>query len=276
MYSIYHFFQSLLKDRSKLVKVKKLGQFPFDDQMLSCRNKGVFPDLAIRLNKERKDFTGGELVELKDNKTYTVASFNSTIPSGSKAIADIITGKQSKVRKEMEKAGNNVFSLPKREVYYLVRGKRRENTKACLLHGSFFETVATKDLISQSFAQVLEERLQQSGVEVPFSLRQKLASLFSEQESFSKVRIVNKASVTLRFRIMTEIQAEGNILNPKTYPEIKDNTLSFVLPCHNDSEEHEIRRKSALVFTRAETELFRIFKLKHHFNGWFLVFQTDI
>jgi len=35
---------------------------------LSCRNDGVFPDLAIRVNKNRKIFTGEELIELEDEE----------------------------------------------------------------------------------------------------------------------------------------------------------------------------------------------------------------
>jgi hypothetical protein len=52
-----------------------------------------------------------------------------------------------------------------------------------------------------------------------------LVDMFSEQESFSRVRNIDKASVKLHFRIMTEVKAEGNILNKHKYPEIKDNTV---------------------------------------------------
>ena len=50
--------------------------------MLSCINKGKFPDLAIKLNRGDPQ-TGGELIELKDSKNYAVASFK-TIPTGEK------------------------------------------------------------------------------------------------------------------------------------------------------------------------------------------------
>ncbi|MCH8013160.1 MAG: hypothetical protein IIA61_14675 [Candidatus Marinimicrobia bacterium] len=53
-----------------------------DEQLLFCKNKGVFPDLARRVNTEKRTFTGGELIELKDSKSYTVSSFNSIIPTG--------------------------------------------------------------------------------------------------------------------------------------------------------------------------------------------------
>lgn len=276
IYSIYHFFNSIFQQKQLFKKLKKLEQFPFDKKLLSCRNDGVFPDLAIRINKDRKIFTGGELIELKDSDSYTVSSFNSTIPSRSKKIEEIITGENSVIKQQMEKAGNDIFSLPVRDVFYLVRGKKDGHTKVCLVYGGFFETISVENLISQSFYQVLEERLKESGKEISDDLKQTLISILSQQQSFSKVRNVEKSSVKLRFRIMTEVKAEGNILNSKKYPEIKDNTLNFVLPCHNDEEENNTLRKAEIVFGKTELRQFNIFKIKHHFNGYFLVLQTII
>ena len=276
MYSIYHFFHSLFQQKHLLKKVKKLDEFPFKKNLLSCRNDGVFPDMAIRLNKDRKIFTGGELIELKDSDSYTVSSFNSTIPSRSKKIEDIITGENSIIKQQMEEAGNDIFSLPIRDVYYLVRGRKKSHTKICLVYGSFFETISIENLISQSFSQVLEERLKESGKEVSEEFKQTLLSIFSRQQNFSKVRNVEKASVKLRFRIMTEVKAEGNILNPKKYPKIKDDTLNFVLPCRNENEAKEILKKTELVFGEKKLKQFKIFKIKHHFNGYFLALQTSI
>ncbi|HKZ34019.1 MAG TPA: hypothetical protein VJ142_02170 [Candidatus Nanoarchaeia archaeon] len=276
MYSIYHFFHSLFQQKHLLKKVKKLDKFPFNKNLLSCRNEGIFPDMAIRLNKDKSIFIGGELIELKDSDSYTVSSFNSTIPSRSKKIEDIITGENSIIKQQMEEAGNDIFSLPIRDVYYLVRGRKKSHTKICLVYGSFFETISIENLISQSFSQVLEERLKESEKEVSDEFKQTLLSIFSQQENFSKVRNVEKASVKLRFRIMTEVKAEGNILNSKKYPEIEDNTLNFVLPCHNDEDGKNILRKAEIVFGKSELKQFKIFKIKHHFNGYFLALQTSI
>ena len=276
MYSIYHFFHSLVQQKHLLKKVKKLDKFPFDKNLLSCRNDGIFPDMAIRLNKDKNIFTGGELIELKDSDSYTVSSFNSTIPSRSKEISKIITGENSIIKQQMISAGNDIYSLPVRDVYYLVRGRKQNNIKVCLVYGSFFETIRIEELISQSFSQVLEERLKESGEEISKEFKNILLSIFSQQENFSKVRNVEKASVKLRFRIMTEVKAEGNILNPKKYPEIKDDTLNFILPCHHDEEEKNILSKAKIVFDKSGLEQFDIFKIKHHFNGHFLVLQTSI
>ena len=276
MYSIYHFFYLLVQKKHSFLKPKKLDQFPFDQKLLSCRNYGIFPDLAIRLNKDRKIFTGGELIELKDSNSYTVSSFNSTIPSRSKSIEEIITGENSNIKRQMEEAGDDIFSLPVRDVFYLVRGKGKLHTKVCLVYGSFFETISIENLISQSFYQVLEERLKESGQEIPDNLKQALVSMLSRQQNFSKVRNVEKASVKLRFRIMTEVKAEGNILNTHKYPEIKDDTLNFVLPCHNEEQEQNAFKKLRTVFSKRELQEFNIFKIKHHFNGYFIVLQTKL
>lgn len=276
MYSIYHFFRSLVEKKGYFLKTKKLDEFPFDERLLSCRNEGIFPDMAIRLNKDKSIFTGGELIELKDSDSYTVSSFNSTIPSRSKEISKIITSEGSIIRQQMLSAGDDIDSLPIRDVYYLVRGRKRENIKVCLVYGSFFETISIEDLISQSFLQVLEERLKNRGEKFDEDVKKKLLTILSEQESFSKVRNIDKASVKLRFRIMTEVKAEGNILNSKKYPEIEDNTLNFVLPCHNDEEERNNLRKAEIVFGKSGLKQFTILKIKHHFNGYFLVFQTGL
>jgi len=273
IYSIYHFFHSLVQQKQDFKNKKKLEKFPFNKKLLSCRNMGLFPDLAIRLNKDREMFTGGELIELKDSDSYTVSSFNSTIPSRRKNINEIILGENSTVKKQMEEAGNNIISLPKRDVYYLVRGRNKQSIKVCLVYGSFFETIPIGNLISQSFSQVLEERLSESGKEIPDELKQKLVSILSQQQNFSKVRNVEKASVKLRFRLMTEVKAEGNILNSKKYPEIKDNTLNFLLACHDEEQELDNNRKITSVFSKNELADFNIFKIKHHFNGYFLVLQ---
>ena len=217
MYSIYHFFYSLCEKKRGFQLVKTLDKFPFDKKMLSCQNIGVFPDLAIRLNKERAIFSGGELVELKDSKSYSVSSFNSTIPSRSKNIKEIIGSANGIVKRQMERAGNEILSLPKRDVFYLIRGKKNGKTKICLVSGAFFETITVDNLISQSFAQVFQERMTESKKNISEELQKVLTDLFSKQVNFSRVRNVDKASVKLRFRIMTEVKAEGNILNSIKY-----------------------------------------------------------
>jgi len=279
-YSIYHFFADLCRKKQEFFSESELENFPFDKQMLSCVNKGKFPDLAIKLNDGDEQFAGGELIELKDSKTYLVASFNSTIPTGEKDIKKLTEGQENTIRTQMEEAGNAILSLPIRQVFYLIRGKKQSNVKVCLTHGKFFETVPVSTLISESFGQALEERLDELGESLSPSLKHKLLDLFSEQQTFSRTRNVDDASVRLRFRIMTEVKAGANILNPNQYDQIGDNTLNFAVPCHNDTEQNQQYGKMKTAFGEMECEeLFpqiEIFILQHHFNGKFLVFQTNL
>ena len=67
-----------------------------------------------------------------------------------------------------------------------------------------------------------------------------------------------------------------NILNTKKYPEIKDDTLNFILPCHNEEQERDTRKKLEEVFSKRKLQDFSIFKIKHHFNGYFLILQTEL
>ena len=164
--------------------------------MLSCVNKGIFPDLAIKLNQDNSQFDGGELIELKDSQAgYSVASFNSTIPTGEKEIERLIAGKTSKIRTQMEKAGDDILSLPIRQVFYLIRGRKQHNVKVCLSQGKFFETIPVSNLISLSFSQAIEERSNEIGESLSEEMREKLLELFSKQETFSKVRTIDNASV---------------------------------------------------------------------------------
>jgi len=123
-YSVYHLFCELVNNKNQLRSRKKLEEFPFDEDLISCKNKGRFPDFAIKLNQNDTMFTGGELIELKNSASYSVSSFNSTIPTGEKDISTLIGGKRNTIREQMERAGNNILSLPIRQVFYLIRGKK--------------------------------------------------------------------------------------------------------------------------------------------------------
>ncbi len=180
----------------------------------------------------------------------------------------------------MQEAGNDILSLPIRQVFYLIRGRKQSNVKVCLIHGKFFETVPVSTLISESFAQALEERLNELEETLPTPMRQKLLDLLSEQQTFSKTRNVDDASVRLRFRIMTEVKAGANILNPNQYPQIRDNTLNFGIPCHSEADQNGLHSQMKFVFKEMNrTRLFsqmEVFVLQHHFNGNFLIFSMNL
>lgn len=273
MYSIFHFWKSLFENKNNFLEIPKLDDFPFQEDIFSCKNSGSFPDFAIRLNKQNQDFTGGELIELKDSQDYRVSSFNSTIPTGKKNIKDIVLSKNSKIFKQMAEAGDDIFSLEIRDVYYLVRGKKNSNQKVCLVYGSFFETIPAKQLIGEAFSKVLDEV---GGVEIDENTKDKLKEIFSKQDSFSSVRNIDKASVNIRFRVMTEVKPEGNILNPNQYPEISDNTLNLLCPFYSEEEKQNLISKMEIAIGAEQMKDIKVFPLKHPLNGWFLVFQTNL
>lgn len=268
MFSIFHFFAALAEDRGELAKCKKLDQFPFDKSMLSCERSGRFPDLAVRVNGEYLQHPwlhGGELIEMKDAKSYLVPSFNSSIPSGAKAIADLTAS--GKLGDEMRKSGDDVHSLPERQVYYLLRGKRKAATKVCLVHGSFFETVAKDNLIAGAFNKVLGE----------LGSKEKISAV-PEQSVFASARTVDNASVSLRFRVMTEARPEANIL--KNYDDIGDDTVNLVVPLHGKSEKARAKKEQQIKDAAQTAGLLdtaeRVFRIKHPFNGYFWVLQIAL
>jgi hypothetical protein len=273
MYSIYHFWKSLVDNRINFKKVNKLEDFPFQRELLSCSNKGVFPDMAIRINTQGQ-FSGGELVELKDSNVYNISSFNSTIPAGRKNIRNIIASENGIVFKQMQDAGDDVFSLEVRDVYYLVRGRKKGHQKICLMHGSFFETIPAEELVGETFSQVVDEEL--NDPEITDGIKGKLKKALSRQDIFGRVRSVEKASVSMRFRVLVEVKPDANILNPSLYPEILDDTLNFVSPFYTEEEKSNLISNMNLVMGLKQFENLKMMEIKHPFNGWFLAFQVKL
>lgn len=278
MYSIYHFFRALLLQKEQFAETAKLKDFPFGSDLFSCSNTREFPNLAIKLNQSNALFTGGEFIELKDSNTYTISPFNSTIPTAKKDIAKIIRKDNCIVKQQMQQAGDNIFSLKERDVYYLIRGRNKQKTaqKIALIHGSFFETIQNKDLMKQSFSQVLDEHLMENDWAITPEIKDVLTTIFSEQEDFNKIQSVEKASLKLHFDFQTVIKAKANILNTAKYPKILDNTLNFVLPYHSEEDRELAHKKMNIIFTKSELQTIQEIKLKHHFNGDFIVFQAHL
>jgi len=232
--------------------------------------------MAIRINPSGKP-PGGELIELKDSKTsYGIASFNSTIPTGRKMIASITSGKTNVVRKRMQEARDDIYSLPVRDVFYLVRGKRGNNTKVCLVHGSFFETIPVEELIKGSFDQVIADGLEEGDRQNDEDVRELISSITPRQPHFSKSRHVKDASVKLRFRVMTEAKSEGNILNPQLYPKVKDNTLSLVAPADSPAATEKVKEYLRLAISQSELAQGETFIITHPFNGDFFVLSYSL
>lgn len=275
-YSIYHFFKNLIDNRQSFWELNKLEDFPIKTDMIAYQGGSAFPDMALKVNVGNTSLPGGELIEFKNARSYTVASFNSQIPQQTKALDKLAEN----VLSEMRDNDPATESLPIREVYYLVRGRIVSNSeiienKICLLSGKFFETVSVSNLIQNAFEQVIDERRDIADAEITEDFKRTLADLFSEQESFSKTRQVDNASVSIRFRIMTQAVGPGNILSHNQYPEIETNTLNLVLPFHSMEEKDKAQHHMRDVMGNRFEELEQ-FVLKHPYNGSFWVFQIAI
>lgn len=261
--SVFYLFADLASKKEKLKVQGKLDKFPFNKKLFVSEWSGKFPDYILRINETQNQkslLRGGEMIELKDSKSgYTIASFNSTIPSGSKRIAS--AGEVELVR----------------NVYYLVRGRKQRKVKVCLISGSFFETIDTKALIKSAFSQALSDA---SGTGDKFSEREieKITEIMANQRVFSKTRRVDKASVSLRFRVMTETYKEANILNADFYPEILDDTLNFIIPTHGKSKQDRESQAREIESAAREAQIKpdKSFFIKHPFNGYFLVLQIAL
>jgi len=275
--SIYHFFVRLVENRDSFIVESKLSWFPFPEEMLSCQSAGKWPDLALKINKGNRLFSGGELIELKDSRTLTVSSFNSTIPLGQKNINSVFTGKTSLIRDQMEAAGDDVFSLKIRDVYYLIRGRRNNSTRVCLTHGKFFETISETELVSGSFRNMLDAQIKETGVEIPDDIKERIEGMFTHHDTFSQSRHVEKASVKLRFRVMTEVEPEGNVL---IYPEIRDQTLTLLVPYSNSECRTQIVNLMQMAFIDCQQsnlwEQIESLDIQHKLNGPFIGFQINL
>lgn len=292
--SIYHFFEDLYQRRSHLTKEKiKPDHFPYKDALLSLSgSRGQFPDLAIRINTNGGSYIGGELIEVKDSTSgYNISSFNSTIPSGTKPIQDIAP-LGSKIYNEMSDAGDIVFSLLSRDVYYLLRGKQKKSVKICLVHGSFFETTSSNSTLKSAFEQVIDEAISDTLQYVNIDIndindaKSKMLNLDWKQSHFSSVRRAAKSAISVRFRVMSEVVKEANLLNSSQYPSILDNTLNFVLPLtkipNDEGVETAISNHMELLSGAFESMILpdkiKCFEIDHNIQkGWkYIVFQCSL
>jgi len=276
MYSIYHFFAKLIHERAQLTDDRNLEQLPFltDSMFFSCHSIGIFPDRAIRLQPLPLLYRGGELLEFKDSKGYSVSSFNSTLPTGKKPI-DAFIG--TKIQQQMEAAGENILSLPMRDVFYLIRGREQKRTekahvKVCLLHGSFFETIPIQQLIQETFAQILQEGM---GDQLSAAEKDRLAALLTTHQIFNRVCLIPGASVNPGFRVMAGVTVEGNILKTTQYPQIAHDTLNLILPFYSPEEEEQHLTLTQMALEDNFGEVIMKY-IKHPLNGWFIVFQCPL
>lgn len=234
--SIYHFFVNLVSRRGYFADdLEEFNHYP--EYMISIRSK-TFPDFILKCNKTPdSQFTGGEFIELKTTKSYRIASFNSTIPTGKKDIS-VLT---KIILNNLREMGELPEDLSVREVFYLIQGRNETSKlaprkKVCLVHGSFFETIPVDRLLKSAFAHVVSDSKSYA-----HAAESNFLENMDRQELFSKTREVEGASVKVRFRVMSEVHPKANLLSTEQYPLISDDTLSFLVPVEDfDGIEVEI------------------------------------
>ncbi len=224
--SAFHFFARLIQRRGYFVQDNKLEDFAFPRAMIAAESRSGFPDFVLKTNLEGP-LAGGEFIELKDAKSYQIASFNSTLPSATKPVSSL----SQNMKNQILKAGEDIESVPERDVYYLIRGIKRTTssplTKTILVSGSFFETIPADEVLADAFDQVTTASTS-GDVDVSeftqhFDIR---------QANFAETRKVEGSSISVRFRVMAQVDPRANLLSDRRYPMIGANTLTILVHEH--------------------------------------------
>lgn len=110
--------------------------------------------------------------------------------------------------------------------------------KVCLISGAFFETVSEIKNLTSALGDAMddareESRSEEGEYEEYNKAKQHILGMRWRREHLAAVRHHPDASVSLRLRVMAEIESKANILK---YEELGDNTLSFVVPIDSDLE----------------------------------------
>lgn len=289
--SVFHFFARLMERRGYFVQDNKLEDFAFPRGMIAAESRSGFPDFVLKTNAVGQ-LTGGEFIELKDTKSYQIASFNSTLPSATKPVSSLT----QTIQNRLLESGEDLESVPHRDVYYLIRGIRRTMSsplaKTVLVSGAFFETVSTDDVLTDAFAQVAA-----ASTSGDIDVSEVTRHFDIQQANFAGTRRVEGSSITVRFRVMAEVDSRANLLSDARYPMIEANTLTMLV--HEpqltnplltrrfyawDQTDQAIKRCDAYThlgeaLDEIDTTLkavIRVSVLRHPMNGPFFMAQASI
>ena len=221
--SVFHFFARLMERRGYFVQDNKLEDFAFPRDMIAAESRSGFPDFVLKTNPGGP-LAGGEFIELKDTKSYQIASFNSTLPSAAKPVSSLTQN----LKAQMLEAGEDIDAVPQRDVYYLIRGIKRTTSsplaKTVLVGGAFFETVPVDEVLANAFEQVAAASAA-GGADV-----YEIARNFDiQQANFAETRKVDGSSISVRFRVMAQVDPRANLLSDARYPMIAANTLTMLV-----------------------------------------------
>ena len=234
-----------------------------------------FPDFIFKGQRKKGKIFGGAILELKDSKSASIASFNSTIPTKYKSLeeVDVINGNHLVSRiakvKDKEIASDELHSEYQRRCFYLVRThKKSDEVKVSIVDGSFFETVPKEHLFYQMFLNVLQQHLQKKDIDIPqekLNAVEEALSYITDQTIIAGSQVIAKASVRPRLRIMAEVHPEGNP-HSSHYPQITKRSFNMIL--QSTPETRELQERLVTDFPEIES-----FSIKHKRNGEHIVFQ---
>ncbi|MDY6780656.1 MAG: hypothetical protein SV760_08970 [Halobacteria archaeon] len=220
MPDITEFYSALVDNTADFVGFDgNIEDYPFDESMVAYRSKRSFPDMIL---------LSGPMIEVKDSKSSTVTSFNSTYPSGRKSVVDIeeMSGRTKKsMRESLREAESDPSFSEKRDVYYLVRTNRNDDPTVSFVHGSYFGD-SESSAISETIGQVLREIQGEEETDRYDDLLEVIEEEPYVRNHFSQTRKTS-TGVKIRYRIMYEVD---NDLNPNEHPEVPRGSLSLVAP----------------------------------------------
>lgn len=256
---------------------KRLHLLEISEKLMYSRSQ-KFPDFLFKVRRTAEGLSCGSLLELKDSKSGSIASFNSTIPTKSKTLREIdIINNSSLVSRiasaiDGQRIGDS-YSNYERRCFYFIRthNKDKRKVKLSIVDGSFFETVPKENLLHQVWMQILHAHVERKHLQIPDDVLQqveKVLSNITDQTIIAASRQIEKASIKPRFRIMAEVHPEGNPHTPN-YPEIRSRSFNFILQSRADSD--NIYQK-----LRKEIPELKVFTIQHKRNGEHLVFQYNL
>ncbi len=225
-----------------------------------------FPDFLFKTYLINNQLSGGEILELKDSTSTSIASFNSTLPVEYKTLDEIcyLSKIVCKISEKYDPNSNNEnWKFFKRKCFYLIRtNKNRRNVKISFVDGSFFETVPLKTLIKQMFLNVFNRHIEYHNLqdEDIINYTKKGISYIDNQHLIAFSQTITNASIRPRLRIMAEIKTEGNP-HSRNY-EIPDNSINLIIK--NDESFPQIKNQLNSFDKKIIT---------HSFNGEFVVFS---
>ncbi len=246
-----------------------------DERILYSKSE-QFPDFLLKVRRQENKLTCGSLLELKDSKGGSIASFNSTLPTKYKSLDEvsIINGNKlvSRITSIMDGqlASDKNYHTFQRRNFYLIRTHKDndDKIKISIVDGSFFETVPKEHLIYQMFLNILRGHLEKKDIKIPSELLNEIErslSYVTDQTIIAASQTIEKASVRPRLRIMAEVHTEGNP-HSSFYHKISERSVNLIIQVSPYKEKiiETISKKIPNI---------DVFTIQHKRNGEHVVFQ---